>query len=332
MAVTFDEFVDIVKNEIQSAVPEGHRDAVSVDQVTKPGESYTALSIRYPGRDTAVAVNLNRSYEQFRSGAPMEKILMDIVVASAKVPGKAVPRDLSWITDYEAVKERLFIKVSSPDSLKDIKGKAPYRLASDMVITYHILIGDTDDSLASAMITDQNIGAYDVTPGQLHEDAMENSQKIMPGRVEPLDDMVSGFMGSSVNIADASEPRLMVVTNRSGVDGAAAFFYPGVMDNAAFFFNSGYYVIPSSVNEVILVPESFSQSVINKLSDVVSEVNATMVMPQERLSNTAYHYDAKEGLFERIDVYQDRIAEKRLEEWKKDAPRQSETDSKHVQM
>lgn len=55
-----------------------------------------------------------------------------------------------------------------------------------------------------------------------------------------------------------------------------------------------FYVLPSSVHEVIIVPES-SQIRQSELERMVREINETQVPEEEILSNHAYFYYAQEG-------------------------------------
>ena len=55
-----------------------------------------------------------------------------------------------------------------------------------------------------------------------------------------------------------------------------------------------YYLIPSSIHEVIAVPEDIAGAAI--LRDMIQVVNETEVLPEERLSYQLYRYNAKDGL------------------------------------
>ena len=48
------------------------------------------------------------------------------------------------------------------------------------------------------------------------------------------------------------------------------------------------------------------------LEDMVHEVNRTQVDPSEQLSDSVYHYDSKERIFELGSKFEDRKAEKDL--------------------
>ena len=47
---------------------------------------------------------------------------------------------------------------------------------------------------------------------------------------------------------------MLVLTNNVQLNGAAALFYPGVMDQAAERLGGDFIVLPSSTHEVIMIP------------------------------------------------------------------------------
>lgn len=51
-----------------------------------------------------------------------------------------------------------------------------------------------------------------------------------------------------------------------------------------------FYILPSSIHEVILLRESFAEDA-EYLRWMIQEVNATEVAPEEILSDRAYYYD-----------------------------------------
>ena len=88
------------------------------------------------------------------------------------------------------------------------------------------------------------------------------------------------FSPEKTNLLDRDEPiapedigSMYVLTNTSGSLGAAALFYPDVKDKAAELLGSDYYILPSSVHEVILVPESPGINAA-ELCDMVKQANS----------------------------------------------------------
>jgi hypothetical protein len=83
---------------------------------------------------------------------------------------------------------------------------------------------------------------------------------------------------------------MYVLTTESGNLGASALFYPDVQEKAAELMGSGYYVLPSSVHECILVPDIAGHNE-KDLCAMVKEANRTVVEPKDVLSDNVYHFD-----------------------------------------
>lgn len=99
--------------------------------------------------------------------------------------------NISNITDYDLVKDYLFIRVCNleQNELKDM----PHTAIGDLAITYHIVIKSSDTQICSAKITNNLLNAYGITLDQLHEDAMISSPKMIPPHVQTLESMILGI-------------------------------------------------------------------------------------------------------------------------------------------
>ena len=65
--------------------------------------------------------------------------------------------------------------------------------------------------------------------------------------------------------------------------------YRGVLARIAEELNENFFVIPSSIHEVLLVPESagFDRK---GLEAMLQDVNETQLLPEEILSDNVYYY------------------------------------------
>ena len=91
--------------------------------------------------------------------------------------------------------------------------------------------------------------------------------------------------------------------------GAGVLAYQDFMEQAAEKLGGDFFVLPSSIHEILLIPDDGEQS-INFLRDMVREVNATEVSPAEKLTDNVYHYDAKDHIFELAEKFKARQQEK----------------------
>ena len=83
---------------------------------------------------------------------------------------------------------------------------------------------------------------------------------------------------------------MYVLTNRLRSHGAAAVLYEGCLEKIAAELACNYYVLPSSIHEVILTPDRHGFSY-EELSSMVKEINESQVREEEVLSDHAYYYD-----------------------------------------
>ncbi len=117
----------------------------------------------------------------------------------------------------------------------------------------------------------------------------------MPVKIAPMATILFGVPEEAA-MQDDQLP-MMVMTNQEQMFGASALFYPEAMDQLAEKMGGNYFVLPSSVHEIIAIPND-GNSTAKDLEQMVHEVNATQVDPKEQLSERVYHYDAKERAFE----------------------------------
>ena len=79
-----------------------------------------------------------------------------------------------------------------------------------------------------------------------------------------------------------------ILTNTNRTNGAGVILYPNVLKEFAEEMGHDFYIIPSSIHETILLPMLGDDW--EALSQMVKEVNATQLAPEEVLSDHVYEY------------------------------------------
>lgn len=82
---------------------------------------------------------------------------------------------------------------------------------------------------------------------------------------------------------------MYVLSNHTRINGAACILYDGVLEKIAEMLECNLFILPSSVHEVILIPEKGDEDY-ERLSEMVREVNETQLSPEEVLADHAYYY------------------------------------------
>ena len=96
---------------------------------------------------------------------------------------------------------------------------------------------------------------------------------------------------------DKGAPSMAVFTNRSRFYGAAGLLLLGMMEEYAKKMGSNLFLIPSSVHELILIPDD-GRLPAKALNQMVKEVNREEVLPMDQLSGHVYYYDRESRLVE----------------------------------
>jgi len=105
---------------------------------------------------------------------------------------------------------------------------------------------------------------------------------------------------------------LFVATNDVMLHGASVIAYQDFMDQAAKQMDGNFYLLPSSLHEVILISDQEGLTPA-ELKQMVTDINGSEVHPEDRLTDNAYHYDADERIFEQVSSFEKRMADRATE-------------------
>ena len=89
------------------------------------------------------------------------------------------------------------------------------------------------------------------------------------------------------------------------------------MDQAAERAGGDFYILPSSIHEILIVPDNGKMG-LSDLENMVKEVNATQVAPEDKLTDNVYHYDSQAKIFELGEKFVERQSERGEQDIEKD--------------
>ena len=300
--LTFGEFVDEVRRSIKDYLPEKFADAeVHVDQFQKLNTAYLGMQVKREDQMVVPNINLNGMYAQYQEQGHTMAAMLTMIAQQVQM---APEIRTDWLKDYSQVKDHLFIRVSDAKENEGVLKNAPHKEVDGLAVSYHIAI---EGMQASTPVTYQMMEMYGVTAEQLHADALESTQKLYPVKYASMAEVMQQMMGIEPDMAadmmpPMEGPQLMVLTNTQGMHGAGALFYPDQLETIAQQMGTDFFVLPSSVHEVLILPDDGSQD-LDSLQFMVREINRTEVAPEDRLSDFVYHYDAQDHVLERAETF-----------------------------
>lgn len=85
-----------------------------------------------------------------------------------------------------------------------------------------------------------------------------------------------------------------VLSNEDKRNGSTCLLYPDLLKEIGGTFDSNFFILPSSIHELILMKDTGEMSA-SELQRMVLEVNGTEVEPEEVLSNQVFSYNYREN-------------------------------------
>ena len=194
------------------------------------------------------------------------------------------------VFDRKGAETRLYAKAVNRSSNAALLREIPHQdILDDISIIARYRVSEE----GSAIVTNALLPALQMTPEEVLELAERNSRK-ETYRCRNMNEFLAGELGIG---GDSLPPSLpdgpWVLTTERIQDGGYAVANPEALELGYRTLGENFHLLPSSVHEVLLVPES-SVLTPGQLKQMVEEVNLVSVSPAERLSDTVYHYDGKQ--------------------------------------
>lgn len=195
--------------------------------------------------------------------------------------------DRKFILDH--VEYQLVNAERNAEKLKDIPGKK----IADLVAIYRVVIS-LDDEMKSYVLTNANLARSEISIEELDEAAKKNTKKSRFS-VRTMNEVMYELIGVNVGpeIEEPDGPQMYVLTNARKFCGANIMLYKEYLEIAAEKMNGDFYIIPSSIHELLAVPVSTAE--IEELRQIVKEVNDNEVAPEEILGYEVYRYNRETG-------------------------------------
>ena len=314
--MNYEEFKENLANDVKEQMESRSGSGVAVETrtVEKMNETYDALTVK--PEDSIIGVNLNVTnlYKEYEDGKDYDSIVNGAAEVAENALSNKPDFNLDVIKDYDQMKDKLAIEVVSAERNKDLLETVPHKNIEDMAVVYRFVLGDSQAGVGTILVNNQMLDNYGITAQQLHEDAIRNAPEIRPLVIEGMAEVLAKQMGVEdlemlgLNIPPEQE-QMFVASVEGNVHGAGVLAYQNFMDQAADRVGGSFFILPSSIHEVLIIPDNGKFDTAS-LENMVKEVNATTVDPSDQLTDSVYHYDADAKVFELAEKFEDRMKDK----------------------
>ena len=231
----------------------------------------------------------------------MNRRRMDQVVEMAK-----------WSTvDFDSVKNQIVFRIiNGKMNEKELQSLAHIPVMN-LAVIFVVQFGQSDEMGVSIRISKKLLEHWEINLQDLWRIAYENTCLRCPAKSDSLDHLLRRIVMCDIpdpkeqekvlemldSTKDNESQELTVLSNNVNAYGASCMMYADALKECAAWQHSDLVILPSSIHEVLLVKYDGSSDV-RWFSRMVSDINASEVAENERLSDSVYIYRWKQDLLE----------------------------------
>lgn len=287
---TLNEFVDEIVEQIPGYLSDRFTNPdIRTESVLKENnEIYTALIIQEENSTSYPRVYLESYYSDYLHGQSMHDILKTLSERYEELVemGKTLIKKAEIMKEPEKAQENVTFRFINEERNKALLADRPHKTMGDLACIYDVDLGQE----SRIPITDKVLNEWEISLEELHTLALENTPRIKPLHLETVQQTLPTFFLSD---QEPQGPTMLVISNKELVDGASAILYPGVVEEIKDRLDGDFYLLPSSVHELIAVKKEDAR--LNALEAMVQDVNGSMFHgnPQDILSDHVYEHTEK---------------------------------------
>lgn len=285
-----DSFAEDVKENVKKKLGKGCE--VTVRKVGKNnGIVCTGLCVTEDRASLSPLIYIDSHYDSYKKGNTTPAHTADYVADTYRQRRTTV--DMRRLLDYESVKNSIIYKLVNTAMNAELLEDLPHLEFLDLSVVFLCLVEDRKIGTATILIHNAHTKLWGVSVGELHSAAVRNTPKLLGYEVKSIGQVMCEIMPEKSFPEDFEHSvPLYLLSNRERSNGAACILYPNLLKDFAEALGSSFYIIPSSVHEVLLLPADITDNS-TELRELIKEVNDTEVIPEEILSYSLYYYDQK---------------------------------------
>ncbi len=285
---TLKEFTDYVEQHLLEGWYEER--SLEIHDVNKNnGLTYHGVVVREEGATMTPTIYLEDAYDKYKEGLSLEDALEWI--REAYEFGERSMADMEVdLFDYTYMSEKIVFRIVNYEKNKETLQSHPYIRMFDLAITFRCVVSLGEVGVSSTLINNELMKMWNISIQDLLFQAKRNTQRLFPAKVRNINSFLEDYGDDSFE-----EPGLMyIASNDCMMNGASVILYEGLLEKFADTIGMDFYVLPSSVHEILFVP-ALDGIKLKDLVDMVRDANDSIVAEDEILSYSVYYYSKKGG-------------------------------------
>ena len=293
-----EKFLKEVQEKVQEIV--GVDACVHVQEVRKNNNVILhGMTILRNGNNVTPTSYLDAFFDMLKDGMDMENIVKKIL----EVYVKGLPKDkvdMGFFRDFEKVRERIVYRLVNREKNTELLADIPHVDFLDLSICFCYSYEHPELGEGMILIHNNHMEMWETCQEELMRLAEDNTHRLMPAWLCSMDHALRGMVEEETleemqKSQQETNKYLHVLSNEKRCYGATSILYPGMLAEAARRLKGSFYILPSSIHEVLLLTDD-GKGCKNELNEMITDINGSLLQEEEVLSDHAYYYNALEGV------------------------------------
>lgn len=249
-------------------------------------------------QNVAPTIYLESFWEGYRSGVSFADITRGLLdVYRGNMSKGSI--NMEFYKHNEMVKDRICYRLIGRKENKELLNDIPHVEFLDLAVCFYYALDMDEEEMGegSILIHNAHMEKWGVDKEELLRQAQSNTPRLFPWEYIALENIMAEIARQEgeeyIPDSPLSVP-MKVLSNSRRMYGASCMLYPGMLAGIAAEEKNDLYIIPSSLHELILLPDDGEVSA-DELKKMIYDVNRTHVIPEDVLSDSLYYYDREKG-------------------------------------
>jgi len=202
--------------------------------------------------------------------------------------------------DLKSIKRNVIAELVNPEVAESYIGNVPHRDFLNLSVIYRWVVSIDEEGVYSGIIDNELMGYVKLSEETLYKNAIKNTARILVPKLESFDSVVRRILVREGRNDDEieglldgfdSDDRIWVITNDQNFRASTAMIYNEFLEDIAEEFDSDFYIVPTSVNESLVISANSCIPPENLLN-MLHESNSVFLEDDDQvLSDTVYYFD-----------------------------------------
>lgn len=274
--------------ELKNKLGEGY-EVSPVDVNKNNGTILHGISIMLKGNIGGPTVYVDNFYQRFQGSNEEIEEMIDYILEDIRSCYEIDDEELQRnVYEYDRAKEHLRVALCNYEANKETLFSRPHKRILDLAVIACVRNDEAPVGRTGFIyVTDRLLEIWGVSKEEMFTTALKNTMK--EAYCCKLSDLLA--QQDDFELPPGVEIPLYILTTNSKYLGASSLLNGPALNQIAEELHSNLFIYPSSIHEVLVLPDEGTRKQRAMQKEMVEEVNETNVSPEERLSNSVYYFD-----------------------------------------